>query len=271
MVEPHDEKRVSDQDSVIGLAGYYPQSGAEITIEAYDFAVDEFVPVTTVRSSGEDSRSFRFFGADWYKWSGPVVLEPDFWSGEGLFQGLHARIRAATSRSHLVSVREDWSTCFANIISRNGTAHDFQDECAAERSPVAYVLTEDACLNLWPEDAGFVGDMEFSFDGGGTSLILSAEVTGAIAELTGRIARPGWEAGRTATCAPRPTSAEAVTATCEFEFESACDLRTWLREEDQFGLWAAITMIPDDPRNCGFSTFTERDIFVIEEEQVPDC
>lgn len=168
MTTPHDGSAVPDKDVVISFGGY--TGGPNEAIE-----VDVRLPGTTrwdrlLQTETSRRRFIRWSDVDWHRWSSGSEIPDRYWAAVGT-SGFAAEVRATnTSGSSDAELEVFDRNIFGTggCWSFGGQLTDLQ-ECVADGSPVATIVTEDLvcgsidaicdqrdedCDGVFDEDAG---------------------------------------------------------------------------------------------------------------------
>ncbi len=141
MLSPTDDGRVASTTAPLTFNGYHTYSNAPVQVRAWNFATNAMenlgAPVMSAATSTVALEK------PLYAWASTRTLGPNFWRAgpiSGRCAVTAARTTLAGSGYNLVTVEEDWASCFG---ANNNTTSSFAQNCAADDSPHARLYTND--------------------------------------------------------------------------------------------------------------------------------
>lgn len=144
LLTPNDGSTVANTTAPITFQGMHLQAGAQVRVQAWDFAAGRYAPLATATSR---ATGYAYSDATVYPWVATTTLGPQFWERGSRGLGAKARVKAVTTGTdgaewNMMSTTSDWGTCFE---ANGNSVGAFARECAAPNSPDAVITTSDYC------------------------------------------------------------------------------------------------------------------------------
>ncbi len=140
MVSPWDDYVVADKNASFPFMGYHLYPGSEVELQVLDPVTGDFDTVVPAQAS--TTPWVTNAGDSLYSWfAGSATIDEEYWR-PGSCSGSYATVRAyePTADREMYSVRQDFGDCW-NEVGEDLNA--FSDQCTAQRSPLARVVTSD--------------------------------------------------------------------------------------------------------------------------------